>query len=310
MATQEPNPALPAPAHPLAKPGYGKHSVSGQGPRRAGDFDHLPVREAYLAAYIDRLPEGAAIDIKTLAREQPRYGQQAVQTALNSLTAAGHYRRVRVPPGDALTQWVFRTYFSRTARDAEWWARFLTGDVPDSDTDPDADPDTDTDTGTEPPTRKVRSEAYDALARLGTADNRLTLSAAECAALEELAAQWLARGTTPEGLTRALTAGLPDQVYSPGAFVRRRLRDKLPPLLAVRRQVLVECTGCGVPGLPERLPDGLCKGCRGQGGVTGRPEQGPATTPPPHEVRRRVAALRSRTSVPPAPCNPSTPWIV
>ncbi|MEV8017820.1 hypothetical protein AB0O76_16045 [Streptomyces sp. NPDC086554] len=284
MAIEEPNPALPTPAHPLAKPGYGKHSVPGQARRREGDFAHLPVREAYLAAYIDRLPEGAAIDIKTLAREQPRYGQQAVQTALNSLTAAGHYRRVRVPLGDALTQWVFRTYFSRTARDAEWWTRFLTGDVPDGDTD----------TVPDPSARKVRSEAYDALARLGTADNRLTLSAAECAALEELAAQWLARGATREGLTRALTAGLPDQVHSPGAFVRRRLRDKLPPQLAARRQVLVECTGCGVPGLPERLPYGLCKGCRGQGGGTGL-EQGPATALPPHEVRRRVAALRSRT---------------
>lgn len=280
----------PTPAHPLAKPGYGKHSVSGQGHRREGDFDHLPVREAYLAAYIDRLPEGAAIDIKTLAREQPRYGQQAVQTALNSLTAAGHYRRVRVPLGDALTQWVFRTYFSRTARDAKWWTRFLSGDVPDADTD------------TQPPTREVRSEAYDTLARLGTADNRLTLSAAECAALEELAVRWLARGATPEGMLRALTAGLPEQVYSPGAFVRRRLRDKLPPLpplpplpLAARRQVLVECTGCGVPGLPERLPDGLCQGCRGQDGGTG-PEPRPAAALPPLEVRRRVAALRSLTA--------------
>ncbi|MGW6059948.1 hypothetical protein [Streptomyces sp. NPDC055189] len=282
MATEKPIPALPAPAHPMAKPGYGKHSVPGQAPRRKGDFDHLPVREAYLAAYIDRLPEGTAIDIKTLAREQPRYGQQAVQTALNSLTAAGHYRRVRVPLGDALTQWVFRTYFSRTARDAAWWTRFLSGDVP----------------ATEPTTRETRSEAYDTLARLGAADNRLALSAAECAALEDLAAQWLARGATPEGLVRALTAGLPDQVHSPGAFARRRLRDKLPPQLAARaarRQVLVECTGCGVPGLPEKLPDGLCKGCREPGGGAG-PQPAPTAVLPPHEVRRRVAALRGRKS--------------
>lgn len=279
MATEKPNPALPAPAHPMAKPGYGKHSVPGQAPCRKGDFDHLPVREAYLAAYIDRLPEGTAIDIKTLAREQPRYGQQAVQSALNSLTAAGHYRRVRVPLGDALTQWVFRTYFSRTARDADWWARFLSGDVP----------------AVEPTPRETRSEAYDALARLGTADNRLTLSAAECAALEALAAQWLARGVTADGLLRALTAGLPDQVYSPGAFVRRRLRDKLPPQLAPRRQVLVECTDCGVPGLPERLPEGLCTGCRGRGGGA-RQEPTPAAALPPHEVRRRVAELKSRKS--------------
>ncbi|MFE6165072.1 hypothetical protein ACFQ7F_39875 [Streptomyces sp. NPDC056486] len=283
MATEELSPAPSTPAHPMAKPGYGKHSVPGQAPYRKGDFDHLPVREAYLAAYIDRLPEGTAIDIKTLAREQPLYGQQAVQTALNSLTAAGHYRRVRVPLGDALTQWVFRTYFSRTARDADWWTRFLSGDVP----------------AAEPTAREARSEAYDTLARLGAADHRLSLSAAECAALEELASQWLTRGSTPERMLRTLAAGLPEQVHAPGAFVRRRLRDKLPPLVAARRQTLVECTGCGVPGLPERLPDGLCKGCRGQaqGGGTGQPKSGPAATLlPPQEVRRKVAALKALTA--------------
>ncbi|MFE0137277.1 hypothetical protein ACFWY6_37825 [Streptomyces sp. NPDC059037] len=214
MAIEELSSALPNPAHPMAKPGY---------------------------------------------------GQQAVQTALNALTEAGHYRRVRVPLGDKLTQWVFRTYFSRTARDADWWTRFLSGDVP----------------AAEPTAREARSEAYDTLARLGAADNRLTLSAAECAALEELAAQWLARGATPERMLRALTAGLPEQVHSPGAFVRRRLRDKLPPHVAARRQILVECTGCGVPGLPEKLPDGLCKGCRRHRAATprGTPSGGSAQKP-------------------------------
>lgn len=282
MASEDFNAALPASAHPLAKPGYGKRNVPGQAVRRKGEFEHLPVREAAIAAYLDRLPEGAAMDVKTLAKHLPRYGQQAVASALVALTQAGHLRRLRVPLGEGLTQWVFHTYFSRTARDRDWWLRFLSGDVPPE----------------EAAAPTVRSDAYGALAQLGGVDARLVLSAAECLALEELAAQWLARGITPDQLLRSLCAGLPDQVHSPGAFVRRRLRDKMPPSVPVRpavpepsrRQVLVECAECGAPGLPELLPDGLCKGCRGDGGGG---ESGGECGGRAEDVRRRVAALRA-----------------
>ncbi|MGW7361881.1 hypothetical protein ACWGI8_00270 [Streptomyces sp. NPDC054841] len=273
MAAQDNSPALPAPAHPMAKPGYGKRTAPGQVPRRKGDFDHLPAREAEIAAFIDRLPEGAAIDIKTLARELPRYGQQAVTKALGGLAAAGHLRRVRESVGEGLSQWVFRTYFTRTARDSAWWARFVRGDVPPEEATPET-PET-----TEPP-----SQAYDTLARAGQTDPRMTLSAAECDALEALAAQWLAHGATPDQLLHALTSGLPEQVHSAGAFARRRLIAKMPPPAPVRprRRTLVECTECGVPGTPEALPDGVCDGCR--------------VPLEPGEVRRRVAALRGELS--------------
>ncbi|MBT2510317.1 hypothetical protein J7I98_31575 [Streptomyces sp. ISL-98] len=267
----------------MAKPGYGKRNVPGQAVRRKGEFEHLPVREASIAAYLDRLPEGAAMDVKTLAKHLPRYGQQAVASALVALTRAGHLRRLRVPLGEGLTQWVFHTYFSRTARDRDWWLRFLSGDVPPEEA---------------AAVPAARSEAYGVLAQLGVTDGRLLLSAAECAALEELAAQWLARGITPAQLLRAVSAGLPDQVHSPGAFVRRRLRDKMPPSMPVRaavpeasrRQVLVECAECGAPGLPELLPDGLCKGCRGGG--DGDASGGAGAAVAAEDVRRRVAALR------------------
>ena len=36
---------------------------------------------------------------------------------------------------------------------------------------------------------------------------------------------------TPDYLIRSLVAGLPDEVNSPLGFVRRRLRDKMPPSL-------------------------------------------------------------------------------
>ncbi|MFB6875144.1 MarR family transcriptional regulator, partial [Streptomyces sp. NPDC056323] len=60
-------------------------------------------------------------------------------------------------------------------------------------------------------------------------------------------------------------------VDSPFGFVRRRLRDKLPPRLPAAsptasgtpvRRLMVECTECGAPGRPEAFRDGLCRPCR------------------------------------------------
>ncbi|MEV6791143.1 MarR family transcriptional regulator, partial [Streptomyces sp. NPDC051320] len=131
MATQNFSSALPAPAaphqHPMAKPGYGKRSAPHQRPPTGGDFMGLPERERSIAGLIDPLPDGAAIDVKTLAKEHPRHGQKAVGSALTALAVAGHLRRVRRPEGEGdQVRWVFRTYWSRTARDNEWWLAFLT----------------------------------------------------------------------------------------------------------------------------------------------------------------------------------------
>ncbi|MEU5284072.1 MarR family transcriptional regulator [Streptomyces sp. NPDC020755] len=130
MATQHTSSALPAPAlsaaYPMAKPGYGKRSAPDQSPRARNDFALLPTRERYVAGFIDHLPEGAAMSVKTLAKQLPLYGQQAVSTSLTDLSVAGHLRRVRCPVGvgDEI-RWVFRTFWSRTARDNEWWNTYL-----------------------------------------------------------------------------------------------------------------------------------------------------------------------------------------
>ncbi|WP_105971966.1 hypothetical protein [Streptomyces geranii] len=316
-------------AHPLAKPGYGKRSAPDQSPPRNGDFEHLPARAAYLAGLLDRLSENAAMDAKTIAKAQPLYGQAAVRTTLNELGVAGHLRRVRrqVPSGESVsgTRWVFHTYWSRTARDNEWWAVFLRGDVvpgaaaaaseetdvqepPAADEDPEA-------SGAVPPPEansprpersSAPSAAYDTLARLGLQEPRLALSAADCAALEQLAAEWVARGASPEHLTHALLAGLPNPVHSPRAFVKRRLIDKMPPERTVvpatptpgpRRRLMLECTNCRVPGRPEALPGGLCRGCRSlDGSGPGVPERS-ARQPDPG-VRALVAQVRAGLRVP------------
>ncbi|WP_353944279.1 hypothetical protein ABII15_23590 [Streptomyces sp. HUAS MG91] len=261
MATENSISGLPSPAHPLANPGYGKRGTPDQGALRRDSFAHLPLRARSLAGFIDALPEQAAIDAKTLAKEQPLYGQAAVRSALNELSAAGHLRRVRrlsePGAGDGTTRWVFHTYWSRVARDDDWWARFLDGDVP----EPGAE---------EPQPQQPRSDAYRRLAQLGLRDPRLTLSAADCATLEAAAAEWIAREPDSQLFTQAMTGGLPATVHSPRAFVAVRLRDKLPPRRAraahvpvpTTHRTLVECTDCGRPGRPEALPGGLCRGCR------------------------------------------------
>ncbi len=274
MATPHFSSALSAPAvsaaYPMAKPGYGKRTAPGQQPRTRDDFALLPIRERYVAGFVDHLPDGAAMSVKQLAKQLPLYGQQAISTALKTLSVAGHLRRVRcaVGAGDE-TRWVFRTFWSRTAHDNEWWTTYLATENATRATAP-ASPDlaapaepsaltavppqrtppqpADTEpsqlareTPSAPPTRDTPpaghtgdtgpSPAYLALARLGRDDHRLGLSADDCTTLEPLAAQWLDRGVTTDYLTNTLTAGLPTQIDSPAGLLRRRLIDKLPPRL-------------------------------------------------------------------------------
>ncbi|GGV94073.1 hypothetical protein GCM10015535_58560 [Streptomyces gelaticus] len=307
-------------SHPTARPGYGKRSVPDQRPHREGDFALLPERERHIAGFVDALPDGAAMDIKSLARSQPLYGQMAVGSALRALGVAGHLRHVRCLSGEGgQVRWVTRTFWSRCARDNEWWDTFLTAEerrsapaeaavpaapgvgapaetsvpapalapapaslhvpaqppvttVPQQRTaEPEAEPGARPEAGPGPVADRQPSPAFLALARLGRTEPRLALSAADCAALEQAAAEWLTRGVDTDYLTRALTAGLPASVDSPFGLVRRRLRDKLPPRLPAAapsvpgtpvRRLMVECTECGVPGRPEAFRDGLCRPCR------------------------------------------------
>ncbi|MFF7495066.1 MarR family transcriptional regulator [Streptomyces rubiginosohelvolus] len=309
----------------MAKPGYGKRSAPGQQARTRDDFALLPTRERYVAGFVDHLPDGAAMSVKQLAKQLPLYGQQAISTALKALSVAGHLRRVRcaVGAGDE-TRWVFRTFWSRTARDNEWWTTYLATEtatqtaapapppartespalagrapkptpVPPQRTPPQA-PDA------EPTQTTGPSPAYLALARLGRDDHRLGLSAHDCTTLEPLAAQWLDRGVTTDYLTSTLTAGLPAQIDSPAGLIRRRLIDKLPPRLPATpstpagtptptptHRLLVECTDCGRPGPPEALPDGLCRPCHTAHSTGARPSPDPTQIA---AVKAHMANLR------------------
>ncbi|MFJ4852075.1 MarR family transcriptional regulator [Streptomyces sp. NPDC088730] len=352
-----PAPRTAAASRPYAKaaPTYGKRSTPDQRPPSADDFALLPERDRYVAGYVDRLPDGSAMDVKSLAKALPLYGQMAVGSALRALSAAGHLRRVRcqVVDADSQSRWVTRTFWSRTARDSEWWITFAhAGDqrtIPLPETEPAAPPSLWAATPSEEPVaaeaRTVQAEpvqpsepsqpalapapvaqlvpqqrsasegnpagpspAYLALAQLGRAETRLALSAADCAVLEELASAWLDRGVNTDYLTRALTAGLPAQVDSPVGFVRSRLITKLPPSLPVEasrptpagpvRRVMLECTECGVPGLPEALPDGLCRACRAPAQVTGDALGATASGPGRRDINALVGDLRNLMRTP------------
>lgn len=330
MAIQHPSSARPAPAasrpYRRAHTGYGKQTVPAQDPPGAGAFALLPERERYVAGYVDHLPDGAAMDIKSLAKDLPLYGQMAIGTALRALAVAGHLRRVRCRvEGDGQCRWVTLTYWSRTAHDNEWWTARLAGEAtaapeqapapsagsavvpqprtaePGTTTRPAPNPPPEADPGADAqPASAVPSPAYRALAELGRCEPRLALSAADCAALEPLAAAWFARGVSPEYLTSALLAGLPEPIGSPVGLMRRRLTDKMPPQLPVApspapgslgttpaRGLLVECADCGRPGPAEALPDGVCRPCRT---VLQKPESSdPAAAP--EQVERDVPAL-------------------
>lgn len=129
MAIENLSPGLrtPAASRPYARAhiGYGKRTAPGQHPPRGTDFALLRERERYVAGYVDRLPDGCAMDVKSLAKALPLYGQMAVGSALRVLGVAGHLRRVRCQVVEAgQSRWVTRTYWSRTARDSAWWDAF------------------------------------------------------------------------------------------------------------------------------------------------------------------------------------------
>jgi hypothetical protein len=269
---------LSAAPHPLANPGYGKRTVSGQLPRTADDFAHLPKREAAVAAYIDRLDDNSDISVKTLAKFTP-YGQWALSKALNHLIRAGHLRRglEAINSESGSTLWVTRTWWSRTAHDDAWWAAFQRGDVP-----------------VEPveKRRPTRSRAYVLLAALGRANPMMSLSHTECLSLVPLVDEWFARDATERQLLHALTDGLPVPVHHAAALARRRLTDKLPPEpvpLPPPRRIL-ECGTCGVPGRADALVDGACARCRGGG--TAPPPTLPAARVHAHAAQARAAANR------------------
>lgn len=281
MAYANLNAALPSPSHPMAKSGYGKRLAGDEEPDTEPDFAHLNPRDAEVATFLHHLPNGAAMGYKALAAAHPRYGQQAIRTSLRRLTEAGHLRWVKehITVEDNSMRWVTRTYWSQEPKSPEWWAEFVRErhgrDVTDayqSGLARTAEPESEQ--GYPEPPADQPSTAHHTLAQLRTVDRRMALSEGECRQLAPRAAEWLARGATPQDITRALTDALPPTVTNPGGLARTRLETKMPPepapdptrapLRARVTRVVTICGGCEEEETTTKLTDGLCDDCRRQ----------------------------------------------
>ncbi|MBC2903584.1 hypothetical protein H4N64_18555 [Streptomyces sp. PSKA01] len=313
----------------MAKTGYGKRSGGDEDPHADPDFAHLSPREREIAVFVDHLEEGHAMGYKAIAAAHPHYGQQAVRSALGWITTAGHLRWIRehITVEDNSMRWVTRTYWQRTRRSPEWWAKFAEErhgrDVTDdymsglvrAEEAEEAAPETE-EQAAEEQVAEESSTAYRTLAELRTADARMPLSDRDCRSLESLAAQWLSRGATPHDITKALIDGLPPTVTNPGGFARSRLENKMPPKKAKIRQkaarrarvtrVIMVCPLCDADERTTEIVNGLCRECLAEIEAAG-PGDGyipdtflPAPredgTPPgadePIDVTERVDALR------------------
>ena len=264
MAYAQPSAALPSPAHPMAKTGYGKCAAGDEDPHADPDFAHLSPRDRDIAVFVDRLEDGHAMGHKVIAAEHPRYGQQATRVSLGVLVLVGHLRWIKehITAADGTMRWVTRTYWSRTRRSAQWWADFARArdgkDVTEhyqpglarieeieeaaeseavlvAEAEPEPDPQAEQPESDEEAAEQP-SAAYLTLTELRAFDARMPLSDRDCRALEPLAAEWLARGVTTYDLTKALTDGLPPAVTNPGGLARNRLECKMPPKKAKVRQ--------------------------------------------------------------------------
>jgi hypothetical protein len=195
-------------SHPPARPGYGKKSAPGQLPPHPDQFAHLPTREAVIATYIDGLPDGADISIKTMAARSTLFGQAAMSTGMHNLIDHGHLRRMRRErDGGRLVQ---ETWFSRTPRDDAWWSDLEHGRLSEE-------------LMTQPPQMGVLERAYRLLISLGRRNHRLVLSDSEARVLAPLAARWLSAGRPSEDLVELLTESLPERIPQPASLTRRRL---------------------------------------------------------------------------------------
>lgn len=255
----------PGSAHPLAGPGYGKRSAPGQLRRTAHDFAGLPAREAAIAGYLDRLPDGSDISVKTLAKVLP-YGQCALGTALNRLQKAGYLRRGRevLVNAEGGSRWITRSWFSRTARDDDWWAAFTRGDLPEDGIPEEGVPEEGVpEEGIPPVVRRARrSRAHLLLAALGRTTPALSLSEADCAALAPLLTEWFERGASDEAVLKRPDLRSAGTGPSPGGAGPQASHQQAPARAATRARSGVAPAPAadarpGVCELPGARPTGV-----------------------------------------------------
>ncbi|GAB2576174.1 helix-turn-helix domain-containing protein [Streptomyces capparidis] len=249
-----------------------------------------------LGVYLQSLPDGAQVDIRTLTERFPE-GRNRVAAALRELEQHGYIKRERerTPEGQIVTRtYVFNNPEATRARMAREAAARRTqrpglAAVPDAPEEPEP-PRSETPPAPaatrpapppahgqpRPPASEEDRTAAAVLAELRRHDPRLLLSQRDVHRLTPAAATWLRRGAAPEALRRALTASIPPDLRHPAALLAHRLTALLPPPLPAAAQAphtrpdpFQTCDGCD---RAFRAPaPGLCRDCGAADGPTTAP---------------------------------------
>ncbi|MFG2864137.1 helix-turn-helix domain-containing protein [Streptomyces sioyaensis] len=233
-----------------------------------------------VGTHILSLPEGASVDIRTLAARFPE-GRDRIAFALRELEAHGYVERVRERTAEGRV--ITRTY-AHHAPAAPEVAEIAVGEegpspapeeprVPKPPSVPDPVPQAAP--GAHHPTARAL------LTALRRTDDRLTLPERDVRRLAPAVAAWFENGATAAAVHRTLTAALPSDLKNPAGLLAHRLRELLPPPLPVggetppafdRRAPLPPpfqtCDGCD-RAFRAREP-GRCRDCRGEP-VSGEP---------------------------------------
>ncbi|MGW3423514.1 helix-turn-helix domain-containing protein [Streptomyces phaeochromogenes] len=248
-----------------------------------------------LAVYIQSLPSGVCVDIKTLAARFPE-GATRIAAALRELEAHGYLRRERhrIPGGRIVTRTiscnqpghhgpVTADHDPVPSDKREQRVRFEKPDEPGEFEKPDEPerPKKRAPGAPRKPLPAVPRPAYPAPALLQAATDLLAglrrhdpcflLSACDTAHLAPGVAAWLERDVSPTAVRHALTSDLPPEgLRRPAALLAHRLNTQLPPPApfrptapvppTARRYPLHNCDGCD---RAFRTPEpGRCRDCR------------------------------------------------
>lgn len=217
-----------------------------------------------LGVYIQSLPEGADVTVKTLTNRFTE-GEITVRRALNELVVEGYLERHRVPLGGG-----------------RFATRIVSYDKPgcglpvrraEAPGPPEPEPEPETvQAAVEPEPADLPGPAADLLARLRTVDTRLLLPWREVLRLAPAVDEWLARAATPAQIVRTLTAALPPAhvpIHHPGRFLEYRLSAIQPPRLPAGPPPsvvegpapLITCDGCD-RAFRSRDTEAVCGDCR------------------------------------------------
>jgi len=217
-----------------------------------------------VGTHILSLPEGASVDIRTLAARFPE-GRDRIAFALRELEAHGYVERVRERTAEGRV--ITRTY----AHSAPGVTGPSQGDEERGEREDAPSP-----VAAEPPRPQApapapaveepsasgedHAPARALLVSLRRTDDRLTLPERDVRCLAPAVTAWFANGASAASVRRTLTAGLPPDLKNPAGLLAHRLRELLPPPLPVSPETPpVPDRGEGRP--PRPAPFQTCDGC-------------------------------------------------